>query len=330
MNTTAAITVVPLRAGRAAPKAARSEMQTMIYKAPAIGAWRVPPFQRPLHVNAKVQELSCDIAKAGGIIPGVITLGRVKGDTATYIVDGQHRLEAFRLSGLPELLADFRIVEFDDLAEMAEEFVRLNSALVRMRPDDILRGLEASLPALQRIRAACRFVSYDQIRRRSTTSPILSMSLVLRTWNGSVPETPVASGPSATSIANNLALEAADDLILFLITAHDAWGRDLEYARLWSALNLGLCMWLWRRLVRDVDRSSSTRHLRLTIKQFSTCLMALSADRQYVDWLQGRALGDRDRNPAYTRIKRIWTARLSEDGMRDKIQFPQPAWASKS
>jgi len=39
---------------------------------------------------------------------------------------------------------------------MAEDFVILNTALVRMGPDDVIRALEGSVPTLQKIREVCR------------------------------------------------------------------------------------------------------------------------------------------------------------------------------
>ena len=48
---------------------------------------------------------------------------------------------------------------------MAEEFTRLNSSMVKMRPDDLLRAMESSTLSLQMIRKHCDFVSYDQVRR---------------------------------------------------------------------------------------------------------------------------------------------------------------------
>lgn len=322
-------TIVPFRSAREAPKSERSAMETLIFTCNQIGAWRVPPFQRPVRVNAKVSALAEEIRREGGTLPGIITLGTVKGDSATYVVDGQHRLEAFRISGLGEFIADFRLCVFESMAEMAEEFVRLNSALVRMRPDDILRGLESSVRTLRKIRTECKFVGYDQIRRGSS-SPILGMSSTLRCWGGSAADTPVASnsGMSAAQTAEALTDESADDLIQFLTVAHAAWGRDNEYVRLWGSLNLGLCMWLWRRLVKDRERSGNKRHVVLNIKQFTACLMALSADGHYLDYLQGRQLTDRDRGPTYARIKKIWAARMGGE-ISGRIMFPQPAWASK-
>lgn len=321
------MTVYPFRAAREAPRATRSTMQTLIFGLNEIGAWRVPPFQRPVRINPKVQALAAEIVTNGGIIPGIVTLGTI-GDGATYVVDGQHRLEAFRISGLNECIGDFRLCTFKSMADMAEEFVELNSSLVKMRPDDVLRGLEASLKSLHRIRTECPFVGYDQIRR-GTTSPVLGMSVLLRCWNGSAAETPVVTGASAVHIAQALTAESAEDAIQFLTVAHAAWGRDNEYARLWSSLNLCMCMWAWRRLVKDTSRAGNRRYVCLTIKQFGACLMALSADSSYNEWLQGRTLTDRDRAPTYTRIKKVWTKRLASELPGGKIMFPQPGWATK-
>lgn len=321
-------TIIPFKPAKEAPKSHRSAMETLIFTAEQIGNWRIPPFQRPVSINAKVRAMAEEVKLNGGVINGVITLGTVKGEHATYIVDGQHRLEGYRISGLPEFIADVRFVTFNTMAEMAEEFVILNSSLVKMRPDDILRGLEYSIKALQTIRKECPFVGYDQIRR-GTTSPILGMSLLLRSWSGAHKETPVSSQQqTAASIAESMDTDNVENLIQFLTTVHAAWGRDPEYARLWSGINLGLCMWLWLRLVKDLERTGVKRYVKLNIKQFRAAMMGLSADSQYLDWLQGRSMGDRDRNPCYVRIKKIMLARLRSEAPGMKIKFPQPAWAS--
>ena len=116
--------------------------------------WNSPPFQRPLKVNARVLALAESIKADGGVIPGIIALGELKGKT--YIIDGQHRLEAFKISGIEEGYCDIRIHKFDSIEKMGEEFVQLNSRLVNMKPDDILRGLEGMIPALQMIRGSPR------------------------------------------------------------------------------------------------------------------------------------------------------------------------------
>lgn len=320
---------VTMRGAREAPKTMRSSMETLIISLDEVEKLKVPPFQRPLRVNEKVRAMAEGLKKEEAIT-GVITLGKLAKETGTYIVDGQHRIEAFRLSGLSEVLCDVRVCHFDTLAEMADEFVNLNSALVRMRPDDVLRGLESTSPALKQLRADCDFVGYDQIRRGGSSSPILSMSAVLRCWFGALAETPKNGGggfSSSAQMAGAIEEHGVEDLILFLRTAHAAWGRDPENYKLWSNLNLALCMWLWRRLVHDTDRRTE-RYVLLNIAQFKQCLMSLSATADYVDWLQGRVLTDRDRSPCYVRIKNIFVKRLTQEGGKAP-QLPKPIWASR-
>lgn len=320
--------VISISGAREAPKAVQSRMETIIITQAMANGWRIPPFQRPLRLNDKVRAVSEQI-KNSECIEGVLTLGKLKNDTAYYLVDGQHRTEAFKLSDIAEAIADVRVVNFDNMGEMADEFVRLNSSLVKMRPDDILRGLESSTPALQQIRKSCEFVGYDNIRR-SGTSPIVSMSALIRCWVASTYETPSATGGlSAAGAAQTLDQTSVQNLVAFLATAHASWGRDPEYYRLWGNLNLTLCMWLWNRLVMDRDRFGNKKYIVLNVTEFKRCLMAVSANADYVEWLRGRNLSDRDRSPCYSRVKSIFVKRLSEDSKGKKILLPQPAWASK-
>lgn len=312
----------------AAPR--KSRMDTVLVEMRTLAGWKIPTFQRQLRVNEKVRELASVIHDEGGVIPGIITIGVIKTgrDAGEYLVDGQHRVEAFRLSECREAIADVRYMEFDSMAEMGNEFVNLNSSLVRMRPDDVLRGLEESTPALRMIRDRCPFVGYDMIRRGPTCA-MLSMSTALRLWEGSAPPTPVALSKSAVNLAVELSEESVAKMTLFLGMCYEAWGMDDGSKRLWSSLNLSLCMWLWRRLVDDTTRQGNSRYAVLRNEQFKKCLMSLAADASYNDWLLGRALGDRDRPPAYSRVKQIFIRRLLEDKFMagKKITLPQPTWA---
>lgn len=325
--------VVALKGSREAPKSDRSSMETLIISVEQVNQWRLPPCQRLLRVNNKITEIAEEMKHKNACeITGVITLGKVAKDPSIYLVDGQHRTEAFRLSGIPEVLADVRIVNFGSMAELAEEFVRLNTSLVRMQPDDILRGLEATSTAISTIRRECPFVGYDHVRRSGTSSPILSMNAVLRVWHGSARETPVGGGigASITHIAHTMEPESVDNLIKFLLTAHAAWGRDPEYYRLWGNLNLGLCMWLWRRLVIVGAHRGAKRAISLNVGQFRQCLMSLSASESYLEWLVGRTLSDRDRSPGYQRIKDIFAKRLMEQSSDGKKpMLPAPTWFSR-
>lgn len=322
--------VIPITGAREAPKAVQSRMETLIISPMMVSTWKIPPFQRPVRINEKVRMVMEQIKKTE-TIEGVLTLGKLKGDQSFYVVDGQHRVEAFKLSDLSEAIADVRLVMFDTMGEMADEFVRLNSSLVKMRPDDILRGLESSTPALQTIRRSCEFVGYDNVRR-SGTSPIMSMSALVRCWTNASYETPASSnaGASAAHLAQGLDHGSVQNLIAFLATAHAAWGRDPEYYRLWGNLNLTLCMWLWNKLVMDRDRFGNKRYVVMNVQDFKKCLMSVSADADYVSWLTGRQLGDRDRSPCYSRLKTIFVRRLREESRDGKTpMLPAPAWASK-
>jgi hypothetical protein len=322
--------IISIKGVREAPRASQNKMETKILSADEIGEWKIPPFQRELRVNQKLLDVS-EQMKELEVIEGVITLGRIVKDQTIYVIDGQHRIEAFKLSGLKEVIADIRMLTVDSMDDLSEEFVRLNDSLVKMRPDDMMRGLESSIPAIALIRKSCPFIGYDQVRR-SGNSPILSMSVVIRCWNGSSGETPSsnASGRSSAALARNMDAMSQSSLISFLGTAHAAWGRDPEHYRLWSALNITICMWLWRRLVMDRDRAGNKRYVVLTAAEFKQCLMSLSADSDYVQWLLGRNMSDRDRSPCWTRLKAVFVHRLTDIyGDRKKAILPAPAWASK-
>lgn len=318
--------IVPIRGAKHAPKASQSKMETIIITPSMVNQWKIPPFQRPLRINAKVQAVSQILAESEAV-EGVLTLGMLRSDPSLYIVDGQHRVEAFRLSGLEEAIADVRVVIFASMAEMAEEFVQLNSSLVKMRPDDILRGLESSIPLLRQIRNSCGFVGYDQIRR-GESNPVLSMSAVLRCWHAAHFETPSATGTGVTQLAQCLEAKSVNNLITFLSSASAAWGRDPEHYRLWGNANLSLCMWLWMKLVTDRDRSGPKRYALLDIPTFKKCLMSVSANSDYISWLVGRNMSDRDRSPTYRRLRSIFQGRLSTEHKDTKL--PAPAWYASS
>jgi hypothetical protein len=300
-------------------RATHTRVDTIQITPEIVRAWQNPPFQRPLRANDKVLSLSETMARDGGVVPGVITLGVL--DKTTYLLDGQHRREAFLISGCTEGYCDARWHFFEDMADMGEEFVSLNTQLVRLRPDDVLRGLEASNDGMMRIREKCAFVGYDQIRRNDR-SPIVSMSTLLRCWFGSAPEVPTSSGAPAMKLARSLTIEDADQIVDFLKLIDGAWGRDQAYMRLWSALNFTICAWLYRRLVITQYSPATPK---LSKDMFKKCLMSLSANPDYLDWLVGRNISERDRSPAYSRIKKAFATRIGvETGKKPRL--PQPAW----
>lgn len=314
--------LLQLRGLREAPRSVpRSRMDTMLLTPEGVATWTAPDFQRPLRVNAKVQAMAEELKGNGGVLYGIITLGIFEGEW--YLVDGQHRIEAFKLSGLAEGICDVRICDFESLAEMADEFGRLNGCLVRMNPDDRLRALETSSRPLQTIRRSCPFIGYDSIRR-GDKSPVVSMSMALRSWKATSFDTPTLPTGSVEDTARGMADDDAARLVDFFQAVHEAWGRDVEYGRLWLSLNLSLVGWLWRRVVLTRHSHASVS---LTRPEFVKCATSLSANGPYLDYLVGRKLSDRDRSPAYQRIKVIFARRLTELG-KPNARFPAPAWAA--
>ncbi len=307
-------------------RAVPSKMETMLVTRDEVDQWKSPPFQRPLRVNEKVKALAVKLETDGGIVPGTVTIGTITNDTTTWVVDGQHRIEAFKISDLNECIIDVRVCEFETMADMANEFVQLNSSLVKMAPDDVLRGLEGTVKSLAMIVEQCPFVGYGKVQRGENAKTVLSMATVIRTWAGSAPEVPTSGGGSATNIAQEMEIGDTTRLITFLQLAHKAWGRDPEYYRLWSNLNMTITMWMYRRLVLMQERGIK-RFVRLSNEEFKACLFAISANAEYLDWLVGRQLNDKNRNPCYSRLRAIFAERIKlESGV--KPMFPQPSWAS--
>lgn len=309
-----------------AERATQTTLDTVELTKKTIAAWKSPPFQRDLKTTPKVLALAAEISKTC-VLPGVITLGVLDG--TVYVVDGQHRLHGFLMSDATAVYADVRTHYFKTMAEMADEFVLLNSSLVRLKPDDILRGLEQSNVHLQRIRKKCPFVGYDMIRR-NTSAPVLSMSSALKTWLGSrneVPSFPSMGGAAGSAAAMDEA--ETGHLIDFLTICYSAWQRDPEHGSLWSSLNMILCMWLYRRVVIGDAGKGTSRSKKLDAEQFRRCLMSLAADSTYMEYLVGRRISDRDRPPTYNRMKAIFARRYAAD-KNDKLLLPGPAWAHGS
>ncbi len=320
--------VVSISNAREAPKAAQSDMHTVIATPELVNQWEIPGPQRELRVNKKVR-LIAEYIKKTEVIPGVITLGTVRGQKQEWLVDGRHRRHSFLLSEMPEAFLDIRKMTFDTMEDLATEFYQLNSHIVNMQPDDNLRALAYSQPLLVKITKHCEFVGYGAVRRGGSGSgPILSMASLLRCYFAAANEVPSSNTGGAADLAFALDDKAVNNMIAFLNIAHSAWGRDPEYYKLWGNLNLTMCIWLWNKLVVDRDRAGK-KYSVINAVAFKRCLMSLSAEGDYVAWLTGRVLADRDRGPCYTRIKNIFTRRLIADSDGGaKPTLPSPAWWS--
>jgi len=311
---------------RSLHKTTHTKTETIEITSNVVARWHSPPFQRPLRVNSKVQSLAAQFVADGDkssdcIIPGVITLGVLDGKT--YLLDGQHRIHAFLMSEVGTGYADVRVHHFSTLGDMGIEFVELNSRLVNLRPDDILKGLAGGSPGLQLISRRCPFVGYGYVRSNSTTAPMVSMSLLLRCWWGSQPEVPTASSASALDLGTALTVDDAEQIVSAVDLLEKAWGRDRGNARLWGTLNLVMCFWLYRRIVVS---PYSNKTVLVTRDIFTKCMMSIAASPDYSEWLVGRGLRERDKAPAYSRVKAIIARRIQAETGR-KHSLPQPGWA---
>ena len=134
------------------------------------------------------------------------------------------------------------------------------------------------------------------------------------------------AGETSAQTAKEMNEAEVANLCKYLHLAHSAWGTDPGYGRLWAALNNGLCMWLYRRMVLEGD-SATKRSAVLNTEQFKKCLMTVSADAEFIDWLGGRVLTEFHRAPCYRRLKALFVARLTAEGF-DKPRLPSPPWAA--
>lgn len=225
----------------------RAQIDTYVITPERVSTWKRPSFQRPLSENAKVRALAQTLKEEGdGIIPSTIVLGILNGEV--YLLDGQHRIYAFVLSGLEEGIVDVRIKEYDSTVDMAKDYWITNQKLVKEKPDDLLRAFEMEMEPLRLLRKKCPFLGFDNVRRNAS-SPILLMSRAMRCWYGGASEVPVSTTSSAADLAENFSVDDAAQLAEFLNICYVAWGRDVAYSRLWNGLNLTICSWAYRRIV---------------------------------------------------------------------------------
>ena len=300
----------------------KTQMETQLLSLEEMDGWALPPFQREEVQTKKVLEFAEELKQNGGIIGGVIHLGQLRNDTVIYLVDGQQRRNGCHLSERTEFVADVSLKFYDTMVEMAEEFKRLNSRLVPLKPDDLLRACEVTHKALHKLRTNCPFIGYGNIRR-ADHSPVLSMSAALKSWFGSGLATPQQNSQAIT-LLDQFTDTQCEMLTVFLLTAHSAWGNDRQYGRLWSNPNLTMCMYLYRKLTLEPN----SRRAAVPAEMFRKCLMSVSANGNYYDWLSGRHLHERDRSPCYKRLRAIFADRLTQEYGGNLFRMPKPDWVS--
>jgi hypothetical protein len=300
-----------------------TEMDAKIVSLEEMNSWVLPSFQRAEKLTAKVKEAAAELKTNGGIVSGTILLGKLRGDDATiYLVDGQQRRLACNLSGEKQFYIEYSLKTYVSFIAMAGEFTRANGRLVAFKPDDHLRAFEVTHPHLKKLREDCNFLGYGHAGRnaREGRGSILSMSCALKCWFGSAQESPAVYG-QATELVEQLDEIQCQHMTVFLNLAFGAWERDKCHIRMWANLNLLMCMYLYRKLVIEPRGSTLPKGM------FRNCLMSVAADSTYSDWLLGRQVYERDRDPCFKRLKRIFLARLAQEyNGKNRFQFPKPEW----
>lgn len=310
--------VIPLRTKP--QKTTRTRTDTISFTVEDIDKWKRPLFQREVKHTARFKDCAELIRTNDGVIPGMVTLGIENGTNDIYKVDGNHRTEAAKATGLGLFYADVRYV-YGTMEDFAEEYSRLNEQISATRPDDRLRAAAVINPRINRLIATCKVVGFKAGKKPKLK---ISMSSVLRAWNNASRGTPATRGRAAAATDIIKAMSDADFQHLTNLLGHceRAWGRDEEYSNLWSQMNLTMVIWLYCRLV--IEDPKSVKLKRLTSSLFENCLMELSVDLRYCEWLKGKN-GGNHRNPCYAKVKERFAKRIKSDtGVKPNL--PQPSW----
>lgn len=305
------------------------EVEMRVLTQEVFESWDSPPFQRPVSVGKNVAKASLTMQDTGCIMTAIY-LGVWEGKT--YIVDGQHRRVAFIGSGLDRVVAPVITKYYKDdtpgLLEMCEDFLLIQAHIKNPTANDKLRALEPMSSGLQKIRKECPFVGYGGFRCNKN-SPIVSMAQVIRSMVTSGQEELGSPAKSAVVHAREMTLHEANSLTIFLKLAFEAWGRDKEHKPLWTPMNMSLCLWFFRRMLKAPSPNKDSKG-DVTQQQFSNIFFELLSNRRYRSLLQansGGRLGDPEvRNPVLKELMRAIKRSLKRDKVRD-YYMPDPSWA---
>ncbi len=133
-------------------------------------------------------------------------------------------------------------------------------------------------------------------------------------------------GPAWTSTTGSPAdNNKADKLIVFMQTARGAGGADPENYRLWGNLNLTITMWMWRRRMLSRERGVK-RAVVLTPESFRKCLMSVSADASYLDWLERTSVLGVHASPPITTARQHFASMPDLFKRRSAVGSISPMW----
>lgn len=285
-----------------------------------VNSWERPDFQRMFKQTKNVVDATNQIGRTEEI-PGTIWIGVWEG--RSYVVDGQHRIEAFLGANIAEALASVAFKAFDSYDAMARFYRMINTPLRSFSAQDNLKAAAVEYESLRIIEREATFASWYKPKRNSGKT--IQISSMVRFWGMARSDAPGGSA-QVVAVAAGMNKLAAHRLCVFGSLCHDAWGTDSGYAALWGGLNFPVVLWLYARTVLR-DPEPSLRVTRLDQPAFKKALVSL-CDESYVDWLRGRNSLQNFRSPCYNKIKQRFKATLEKRG--ERLTLPSPDWASNN
>lgn len=282
--------------------------------------WKTPPGQRPLVITKKVKAWVPKIQESGEV-PGRLLVCILHG--MKYIVNGHHRRWCALQTTRDEFVVTLDTETVTSEAELGRKAVGVNLPIAPpQKADDHLRHLEQSYPILQKIRRECPFIGYG----KSGGNTVMSVNAAILSWITSGTDSATVMKTTVINVLDDISMEEISLMVHFFKTVYESWGKDSQYAKVWSKLNVTMMAWMWRNTVLS---QAGPRVTRLTPEQFCTGAMALTSDPHYLPWLIGRQLSERDKGPCYNKVKAIMVKRLTEV-LHKKVILPSPPFADSA
>ena len=285
-----------------------------------------PPCQRFVSKTKRVERLTEEMLKTGRLGVGILlVMGLPNGEV--HLVDGNHRIEAFRNSGLKSIIVSVQTKSAKTYKDIAEEYIRCQCSLKTSTVDDKLKGIAVGHPPLQKIAQFCTFVTYKRASTRSDC--LISMSDVVHCWFDASTNPPTRySGDKGIPIEECAKLITDKDaacIIEWLLVCQISLGTVNRV--LWAPLNMTLCLWLYKQMVKGGCKGPCTR---LKIAEFGRGLAGL-VNMKYTNYLKGLKLTTPNAGGnAFALLREHFRGGLASAGIRASAQIPVPkGWPKK-
>ena len=246
--------------------------------------WVKPATGRPVNETSKKMRDLIACFKEHGRCRSDITIGIVAGDPTQYLVDGNNRCYAMckaledpdcTWTAIPTVV-HYRY--FPNVQERDIFYSTMQGQVSVATANDHLRALEASIPVMAQVKAACPWITYGRIR--AAGNALICMSSVLFAWfDAKSPIAARATSKGAIELARSLTADDATGITQCLHLCHKQWFvPELgTYAALWSPMHITMIVMAYQRLVLGHHWEASTRPWRiLTPAQFGASLSGMT------------------------------------------------------